>query len=189
MNSEASPTTTQSPTPSSSADAFLPGDCTYPSGAGTRMPSARDTFEMSISLPSGWSLKDNSHTESDFFMVAPTAYPYSPTTIQISGPQPTSPGQTPASYLQVSVANYVSVTGSIEPCTVGRDAAAFLAFTNGASAGYAVLWFHFGDAYLFELIGTGGVDSLAVSDAKAVLASVEYAHNVPPPGYSPSPGS
>jgi hypothetical protein len=49
-----------------------------------------------------------------------------------------------------------------------------------------VLWVHFGDAYLLQLKGNGGVDQRAVRDAKGVLASVTYAHNVPPPGYSPS---
>jgi hypothetical protein len=52
-----------------------------------------------------------------------------------------------------------------------------------------VLWFHFGDAYLLQLRGYGGVDQRAVGDAKGVLASVTYAHDVPPPGFSPTPTS
>jgi hypothetical protein len=50
-----------------------------------------------------------------------------------------------------------------------------------------VLWIHFGLYYLLQLKGNGGVDQRAVQDAKGVLASVTYAHNVPPPGYTPSP--
>jgi hypothetical protein len=50
-----------------------------------------------------------------------------------------------------------------------------------------VLWLHFGTAYHLDLDGNGGVDPRAVQDAKGVLASVAYAHNVPPPGYSPPP--
>jgi hypothetical protein len=52
-----------------------------------------------------------------------------------------------------------------------------------------VLCFHFGDAYLLQLKGDGGVDQSAVEDAKGVLASVTYAHDVPPPGYTPTPAS
>jgi hypothetical protein len=80
----------------------------------------------------------------------------------------------------------VFVTAGPEACTVGNDPAAFLPFTSGTTVGYMVLWFHFGDAYLLQLKGKGGVDQRAVRDAKGVLASVTYAHNVPPPARSPS---
>jgi hypothetical protein len=87
------------------------------------------------------------------------------------------------------VHGFVTVTSPPQACSVGTDPAGFLGFTSGATVGYMVLWFHFGDYYLLQLKGNGGVDRMAVLDAKGVLASVTYAHDVPPPGYSPSPTS
>jgi hypothetical protein len=80
----------------------------------------------------------------------------------------------------------LTVTAAPEPCTVGNDAAAFLSFTSEATIGYMVLWFHFDTAYVLLLRGNGGIDRRAFQDAKGVLASVTYAHDAPPPGYSPS---
>jgi len=79
------------------------------------------------------------------------------------------------------------VTAAPEPCSIGSDPGAFISYTSGPNAGYMVIWFHFNDYYELRLRGNGGVDQRAVRDAKGVLASVTYAHNVPPPGYSPSP--
>jgi hypothetical protein len=100
---------------------------------------------------------------------------------------PTDPGKSPSAFLDRMAQGTVSATAPAKPCTVGKDPAAFLPFTSGADVGYMVLWFHFGDAYLLQLRGNGGVDQRAVGDAKGVLASVTYAHDVPPPGFSPTP--
>jgi hypothetical protein len=100
---------------------------------------------------------------------------------------PTDPGQSPSAFLDRMAQGIVSVTAPSQPCTVGQDFAAFLSFRNGVTVGYMVLWFHFGDAYLLQLKGNGGVDQRAVEDAKGLLASVTYAHDVPPPGFSPTP--
>ena len=100
---------------------------------------------------------------------------------------PTDSGQSPSTFLGRMAQGTVTVTASPLPCKVGKDPAAFLAFTSGATVGYWVVWFHLGDAYLLQLKGHGGVDQRAVGAAKAVLASVTYAHDVPPPGFSPTP--
>jgi hypothetical protein len=176
------------PTPSTTPSGFLPGDCTYPMTGATRTQPVNDTFQASILVPPGWTLQDTSGMDNtDFLMTAPTSYKYSPSTIVVSPPLPTSPGQTPGTYLAQFAQRSVSITASPQTCTVGGDQAAFLSFTSGAKVGYMVLWFHFGDAYRLDVQGNGGVDQRAVQDAKGVLASVTYAHNVPPPGYSPSP--
>jgi hypothetical protein len=126
-------------------------------------------------------------------MSAPASYQYLPTTISLSAPLPTDPGQSPSAFLaRLTQSTWLDhqplvVTASPQPCVVGVDSAAFLSFTSGSKVGYMVLWFHFGDAYVLQLAGHGGVDRRAVEDAKGVLASVTYAHNVPPPDYSPSP--
>lgn len=120
-------------------------------------------------------------------MTAPATYLYLPTEISVTAPLPTDPGQSPSVFMSRMAQGTVTVTVAAQPCTVGKDPAAFLSFTSGATAGYWVLWFHFGDAYLLQLKGHGGVDQKAVTDAKGVLASVTYAHNVPPPGFSPTP--
>ena len=185
-----SPTAQQSPTPtpSSSPAAFQPGDCTYATTGGTPAQPASDTFQTVISIPAGWSPKDTSQSDTtDFLMSAPASYMYQPTTMSVSAPLPTDPGQTPSTFLDRIAQGTVSVVASSQPCTVGNDPAAFLSFTSGSTIGYIILWFHFGDAYVAQLKGNGGVDQRAVQDAKGVLASVSYNHNVPPPGYSPSP--
>jgi hypothetical protein len=176
-----------SPTSSPVPSAFLAGDCTYPASAGTQTQPAPDTFQTAVSVPLGWNLEDSSHSDSDFLMTAPATYLYPPTTISVSAPSPTDPGQSPSTFLGRIAQGTVSVTAAPQQCSVGNDPAAFLSFTNGANAGYMVLWFHFGDAYLLQVKGNGGVDQRAIQDAKGVLASVKYAHNVPPPGYSPTP--
>jgi hypothetical protein len=180
-----SPPMTQSPTPTSVPDEFQPGDCTYPPIGGTPTQPAPDTFQTELTIPAGWTLQDPSR----FLITGPATYAFQPTTISVSAPLPTDPGQTPSSSLARMVQGVVSVTSGPQTCTVGGDSAAYLSFTNGTSVGNMVLWFHFGDAYLLQVTGTGGVDPKAIQDAKGVLASVTYAHNVPPPGYTPGPTS
>jgi hypothetical protein len=179
-----------SPTASSTRDAFLPGDCTYPATGGARTRPVHDTFQIAISVPPGWTLQDISGQESDFLMAAPTSYKYLPGTISVSAPWPADPNESPSAFLDRLVqGTTISVTAAAQACTVGSDRAAFLSFSTGATVGYMVLWFKFDDYYLLQLTGNGGVDQRAVQDAKGVLASVTYAHNVPPPGYSPPPTS
>jgi hypothetical protein len=186
-----SPSSTPSPTstPTNSPNALRPGDCTYPGTGGTRTPPVPDTFQTAISVPNGWTRQDTSHTDLPFKMTAPATYLYVPTEISVSAPMPTDPGQSPSVFMTRMAQGTVTVTVAPQPCAVGKDPAAFLSFTSGATVGYWVLWFHFGDAYLLQLKGKGGVDQRAVEDAKGVLASVTYAHDVPPPGYLPSPTS
>lgn len=185
-----SPQPTPPPNPTASAYAFLPGDCTYPTAGGTPTQPVHDTFQTAVSVPAGWTLQDTSQTDSDFLMTAPATYLHLPTTLSISAPLPTDQGQTAGSFLAritqgVSVGNDpLVVTASPQACTVANDSAAFLSFSAGSTVGYMVLWLHFGDAYLLQLRGNGGVDQKAVLDAKGVLASVTYTHNVPPPPLS-----
>lgn len=179
-----------SPSPSGALNTFLRGDCTYPLATGTQTQPAPDTFQTGISVPMSWTLEDTSHSDTtDFLMTAPSTYFYLPTTISVSAPLPTDRGQSPSASLGQITQGTVSVTAGPQPCNIGGDPGAFLAFTSGSAVGYMVLWLHFGDAYLLQLKGSGGVDPRAVHDAKGVLASVTYAHNLPPPRYSPSPTS
>jgi hypothetical protein len=85
-----------------------------------------------------------------------------PTTISISAPFPADTGESPSAFLDQTVQGFVTVTSPPQSCTVGTDPAVFLTFTSGASVGYMVLWFHFGDYYLLQLKGSGGVDRKAV---------------------------
>ena len=178
-------------TPSGAPNAFLTGDCTYPAAAaGTPTQPAHDTFQTAISVPYGWTLQDTSYSDTtDFLMTAPTNYLYIPTTISVSAPLPTDLGKSPSAFLDGMAQGSVVVTAGTQPCSVASDPAAFLSFTSGAKVGYMVLWFHLGDAYLLQLKGNGGVDQRAVQDAKGVLASITYAHNVAPPRNSPAPTS
>ena len=181
------------PSPSGAPDSFQLGDCTYATTSGTPTQPVNDTFQTVISVPAGWTRQDTSQTELPFLITAPSTYQYLPTTISLSAPLPTDPGQSPSTFLarltQGTSLDHqpLVITASPQSCVVGADSAAFLSFTSGSKVGYMVLWFHFGDAYLLQLVGDGGVDRRAVQDAKAVLASVGYARNVPPPGYTPSP--
>ncbi len=186
------PLTSPSAAPSPAPDTFQSGDCTYPPSGGTVSQPAPDTFATTITVPSGWTLDDSSQDDSPFFMTAPASYQYFPTSMSISAPLPADPGQTASAFLARMTQGVwlgdqpLVVSAAPQACSVGGDAAAFLSFTSGDMVGFMVLWLHFGDAYLLQLKGTGGVDKRAVHDAKGVLASVTYAHNLPPPGYSPS---
>jgi hypothetical protein len=189
------PSSAASQTRSASPSPFGTADCTSPLSGGTRTSPVNDTFQTSISVPSGWTRQDRSATDLPFSLIAPETYQYSPTVIKLSAPSPADLSLTPAAFLTrltdgVWLDNGpMVVTASAQPCSVGSDRAAWLAFSSAQEVGYMVLWFHFNDYYLLQLNGNGGVDPRAIQDAKAVLGSVTYSHNVPPPGYSPSPAT
>jgi hypothetical protein len=183
-----SPSSLVSPTPSSVPSAFLTGGCTYPVAGGTRTQPVHDTFQTSISVPAGWTREDTSWTDLPFRLTAPATYQFQPTTIKVTAPWPTDSPQSASTALDQMVKGVVTVTAAPQPCTVGNDPAAVLSFTNGSTVGYVVLWIHFELAYELLLEGVGGVDQRAVQDAKGVLASVTYAHDVAPPSRTfPSP--
>lgn len=181
------------PTPSTPAAspnpaAFEAGSCTTsPPTQGTASSPAPDTFQTGITVPVGWAAQDTAASDTtDFLLTAPLAYAYQPTTLSVSAPLPTGQGDSPGSYLQQTTSGVGTPTASGQPCTIGSDAAAFVSFANGSTVGYLVVWFHFGDAFVLQLKGNGGLDARAVQDAKYVLGSVAYSHNVPPPGYTPA---
>jgi hypothetical protein len=180
----------RSPSPSTQAspptNAFAQQGCTG-TPSGTLTQPVHDTFATVISVPPGWTALDTSQTDSDYLLTAPASYLYSPTTISLSAPLPTDPGVSASAFLTRMSSGTVTINVSAQPCAVGKDQAAFISFTSGSTVGYLVLWLHYGDAYVLQLRGTGGVDDRAVEDARSVLASVTYDQNVPPPGYTASP--
>lgn len=157
-------------------------------GGGTPTKAAPDTFQTIVSVPPGWTLQDTSFSDTtDFLMTAPADYQFLPSSISVSAPLPTNLGESTSAAL-VHLAYGTTVTVTPQTCAVGSDPAAFLSFTDGATVGYLVLWFHLGDEYLLTIKGNGGVDPRTVGDAKRVLSSVTYSHNVAPPArVSPSP--
>ena len=137
---------------------------------------------MSISTPTGWSIQDTSRSELDFKMTGPASYQFQPTTTSITAPWPTDSERSAAATLDRAAQGYnVVVTTAAQACSVGRDSAAFLSFSAGADVGYIALWLHFGDFYVLWLVGKGGVDTRAILDAKAILASVTYSRDLLPP--------
>lgn len=176
---------TPSPSPTGNANAFGPNDCTYQSAGGAITGPAPDTFQTVITIPSGWT--SNNARDGIFSLSAPSTYSNQPTTVSLSAPLPTDSSVTPSSFLSRMIQGSVTPTSVVQTCTVGLDKAAFVSYTTASNSGYLVLWFHFGNAYLFRLDGVGGVDPRAIADAKGILASVTYRHNIPPPGYTPTP--
>lgn len=172
---------TRAPAPSSpttNPTAFAPGDCINPPNGGTQTPGM--TFVgLAITVPSGWTDLGQPPDMPEIGLLrlrAPASYLDAPTYIDLQG----SMGRWPSESPQWVMTN--AVPGPSDPrslqingCVVGTDPAAFYAYTQNGETGYFVLWLHGPNALEITVHGTGGLDPLAIRDAKQVLGSVTYA--------------
>ncbi len=74
----------------------------------------------------------------------------------------------------------VELVGAVSDCQVQGDPAASFQYVRGDRAGYLVLFLHYNYLYGVRVEGFGGVDPLAIRQAKQVLGSIQWPVTTPP---------
>jgi hypothetical protein len=175
------PTTTLSPTPFA--------DCSMPAGARANATEPlADNFRMVVGVPDGWTRKPVGATETKLLLLgAPSRYKFLPAKIEVlaligyfanQSPRDLAPlFYGPSAHADIPS---VDLVGTVSDCQVQGVPAAALQYVQGNQSGYLVLFLHFNYLYGVRVEGLGGVDPLAIRDAKQVLGSITWTVTTPP---------
>ena len=182
-----SPAPTVAPKATLSATPFA--DCSMPPGArATTTEPLADNFHMVVEVPDGWTRKPVGATETKLLLLgAPSRYKNLPTTIDVLSLIGYFAKQSPrdlASMFYGPSAHpdvpSIDLVGTVSDCQVQSVAAAAFQYVQGERSGYLVLFLHDNYLYGVRVEGLGGVDPLAIRDAKQVLGSIAWTVTTPP---------
>jgi hypothetical protein len=159
-----------------------------PGVAATKTEPLDDYFRTIVGVPNGWTRQAVGATETKLLVIgAPRRYKYQPTTIEVLSligyfANQSSRDLAPIFYgasVHPDIPSVVLV-GAVSDCQVqGLPAAAFQ-YVQGDRSGYLVLLLHDNYLYGVRVEGLGGVDPLAIRDAKQVLGSITWTVTTPP---------
>jgi hypothetical protein len=184
----AAPTATPvAPTPAPSLTPFA--DCSMSTGAGaTKTEPLGDNFRMVVGVPNGWTRQPVGATETKLLLIgAPRSYKNQSTTIEVLSLigyfSNQSARDTASMFYGPSVhpdVPSVDLVGAVSDCQVQGVPAAAFQYVQGDRGGYLVLFLHYNFLYGVRVEGLGGVDPLAIRDAKQVLGSITWTVTTPP---------
>jgi hypothetical protein len=174
--------------------AFQAGDCTSPPGsAATATEPLADNFHAVVDIPDGWTREPPNPSETQALVIdAPKSYSQQPTTIEFLSllgyfPSQYFPSQAPRDIARQyygpshhPTVPSIQLIGAVTDCGVQGASASFFQYSQGDRAGYLVLFLHAHYLYGVRVEGFGGVDPLAIRDAKQVLGSVRWTVTTPP---------
>jgi len=193
-----SPAQTPTPPPSPSPSSVAPtpkrsptpfADCSMSPGAGvTKTEPLGDQFGMVVGVPNGWTRQPVGATETKLLVIAaPRSYQNQPTTIEVMSLLGYYANQSPRDLAPMFYGpSYhpdipsVELVGTVSDCKVQGAPAAAFQYVQGDRGGYLVLFLHDNLLYGVRVEGLGGVDPLAIRDAKQVLGSITWTVATPP---------
>jgi hypothetical protein len=158
-------------------------------GAGaTKTEPLGDNFRMVVGVPNGWTRQPVGATETKLLLIgAPRSYKNQSTTIEVLSLigyfSNQSARDTASMFYGPSVhpdVPSVDLVGAVSDCQVQGVPAAAFQYVQGDRSGYLVLFLHYNYLYGVRVEGFGGVDPLAVRDAKQVLGGITWTVTTPP---------
>jgi hypothetical protein len=158
-------------------------------GAGaTKTEPLGDNFRMVVGVPNGWTRQPVGATETKLLLIgAPRSYKNQSTTIEVLSLigyfSNQSARDTASMFYGPSVhpdVPSVDLVGAVSDCQVQGVPAAAFQYVQGDRGGYLVLFLHDNFLYGVRVEGLGGVDPLAIRDAKQVLGSITWTVTTPP---------
>jgi len=147
-----------------------------------------DNFRMVVGVPDGWTRKPVGATETKLVLMdGPSRYKNLPTTIDVLSLIGYFPNQSPRDLAPLFYGPSVhpdvpsiDLVGTVSDCQVQGVPAAAFQYVQGVRSGYLVLFLHDNYLYGVRVQGLGGVDPLAIRDAKQVLGSIAWTVTTPP---------
>jgi hypothetical protein len=143
---------------------------------------------MVVGVPNGWTRQPVGATETKLLLIgAPRSYRNQSTTIEVLSLigyfASQSARDTASMFYGPSVhpdVPSVDLVGAVSDCQVQGVPAAAFQYVQGDRGGYLVLFLHYNYLYGVRVEGFGGVDPLAVRDAKQVLGGITWTVTTPP---------
>lgn len=147
-----------------------------------------DNFHMVVGVPNGWTRQPVGATETRLLLIgAPRSYKNLPTTIEVLSLfgyfTNQSPRDVAAWYYAPSLhpdVPSVELVGPVSDCQVQGVPAVAFQYVQGDRSGYLALFLHYNYLYGVRVEGLGGVDPLAIRDAKQLLGSITWTVTTPP---------
>jgi hypothetical protein len=147
-----------------------------------------DNFHVVLGVPNGWTRQPFGATETTLLLIgAPRSYKNLPATIEVMSLFGYFPNQSPRDVAPLYYAPSVhpdipsvELVGAVSDCQVQGDPAAAFQYVQGDRGGYLVLFLHYNYLYGLRVEGLGGIDPLAIRDAKQVLGSITWTVTTPP---------
>jgi hypothetical protein len=147
-----------------------------------------DYFGTKVGVPAGWTRQPVGATETKLLgMAAPRSYKNQATTIEVMSLLGYYANQSPRDLAPMFYGpSYhpdipsVELIGAVSDCQVQGAPAAAFQYLQGERSGYLVLFLHYNFLYGVRVEGFGGVDPLAIRDAKQVLGSITWTVTTPP---------